>query len=216
VTEKREPRDVETRLRAALHSYADVVDDGPVPRAERSAAPHRSPLRGWRASVLAAAAALAVVGGTWAVLERGSEPSTTAASGGGEAAVLGDDARAEAVPSTDSSTAADAAAGAAGAAGAASAPTGALAAVPSAEVGTAYPFDLYTHCGILGADVGGVWFAADPQLVQESGPPAGWGNPYQRGTLVLESTDEAVFRDDAGHELELRAVPDSGRPPPCE
>jgi hypothetical protein len=81
-------------------------------------------------------------------------------------------------------------------------------------VGVAYPFDLHTHCGVRGADVGGIWFTADSPLVEEAGPPAGWGDPYQRGTLTLESEDEAVFRDDAGHELRLRAA-ESERPPPC-
>ena len=78
---------------------------------------------------------------------------------------------------------------------------------PPVEIGTAYPFDLYTHCGVVGAESAGVWFAADPPLVEEFGPPAGWGDPDQRGTLTLESADVAVFRDDAGHELALRAAP---------
>lgn len=217
-----EPRDVEARLRAALHSYADVVAEQPVSRPARTAAPHRAAVRGWRTSILAAAAVLAVAGGTWAVLDGGTDPSTTAASGGGEATTLDSDARAEAAPeaSTDSSAASAADASAAeaapaGTAAAASDASGALVVLPPAEVGVVYPFDLYTHCGVLGADVAGVWFAAQPPRVEESGPPADWGNPYQRGTLTLVSTEEAVFRDDMGHEVELRAAPDSERPPPC-
>ena len=208
MTGHREPRDVEARLRAALDAYADVVDDQPVSRPARSAGPHRSPLRGWRASVLAAAAALAVVGGTWVVLDGGTDPSTTAASGGGEAPALDDDARAETAP--EAATGGDAE----DQAGSAFDTAVPLSGLPALEVGVPYPFDLYTHCGVLGADVGGVWFAAEPPLVEESGPPAGWGNPYQAGTLTLESADEAVFRDDADHEVRLRA--DEGRrPPPC-
>ena len=39
----------------------------------------------------------------------------------------------------------------------------------------------------------------------------GWGNPYQPGTVTLLTADEAVFADDAGHEVRLRA--DDGGPP---
>jgi hypothetical protein len=203
----RDERDVEARLRNSLRAYADVVDDEPVrPPRRAGGSPRSSGLRGWRSSVLAAAAVLAVAGGTWVVLDGANDSSSTAASGGGEAAVLEGDSRAESAPeqSTDSSAEAGAAADAA-------VPSSELAQV---QVGVAYPFDLYTHCGILGADVGGVWFSADPPLVEEFGPPAGWDDPYQRGTLTLESVDAAVFRDEAGHEVRLRAA-ESERPPPC-
>jgi hypothetical protein len=69
---------------------------------------------------------------------------------------------------------------------------------------------------VRGLDINGVWFAADPPLVEEGGhPPAGWGNPDQPGTLTMLSGTEAVFRDDAGHEVRLRAD-ESARPPLCE
>lgn len=207
-----EPRDVEARLRNSLRAYADVVDVEPARSPRRAGGAQRSSgLRNWRSSLLAAAAVLAVAGGTWAVLDGGRDPSTTAASGGAEATVLDGDARAESAPESSSSSAFDSSAEAAAGALAAE---GALTVPSPAEVGVAYDVDLYTHCGVLGADVGGVWFAADPPLVEEYGPPAGWGDPYQRGTLTLESTDEAVFRDDAGHEVRLRAA-ESERPPPC-
>ena len=162
------------------------------------------PVRGWRAPALVAAAVLAVTGGVWLLLDRTSGPSSTAAPA--EATVLDGDSRAESADGVDHRLRGRRRPGPS---------PGPTAAVP-AEVGVAYPFDLYTHCGIFGADVGGVWFAADPPLVEEAGPPAGWGDPYQRGTLTLASADEAVFRDDAGHELGLRAAPDSERPPPCD
>ena len=201
-------RDVEARLRASLHAYADVVDVEPARSPRRAGGGQRSSgLRGWRSSVLAAAAVLAVAGGTWVVLD-GVDDSSPTASGGGEAAVLGGDSRAESAPgqSTDSSAEAGAAADAA-------VPLSEFAQV---EVGVTYPFELYTHCGVVGADVGGVWFAADPPLVEAGGPPPGWGDPYQRGTLTLESTDVAAFRDDAGHEVRLRAAAESERPAPCD
>ena len=37
--------------------------------------------------------------------------------------------------------------------------------------GVVYRVDLYTHCGVLGIDIGGVWFAADPPLVEGAGNP---------------------------------------------
>ena len=205
--------DVEARLRASLRAYADVVDESPARRSPLAGGPSGgapSPARGWRVPVLVAAAVLAVAGGTWFVTGTTGTPSPTAAPAE-EATVLGGDARAESAPESATGSSPDSSAGAA-----AAGPAGRLVVVPPVEVGVAYPFDLYTHCGISGADVGGVWFAADQPLVQGSnGPPAGWDDPYQRGTLTLESTEVAVFRDDAGHEVRLRAA-ESERPPPCD
>lgn len=64
----------------------------------------------------------------------------------------------------------------------------------------AVPFDLYTHCGINQLSVGGQYFQhVGGSLTDGSGnPPAGWGNPYQHGTLSV-SGDVAVFRDKIGH-----------------
>jgi hypothetical protein len=213
VTGNREPRDVEARLRASLRAYADAVDDEPPARSVPRGSQRPPVVRRWRAPLLAAAAVLAVAGGTWVVADLGQAPSPTAASEDAAsedaAAVLGGgDPRAESAPEQPSDPSAEA--------GAAFDATVPLSELPAADVGGEYLFDLYTHCGIFGADVGGVWFAAEPPLVGEAGPPAGWGDPYQRGTLTLESADKAVFRDDAGHELRLRAAPDSERPPSCD
>ena len=209
------PRDVEARLRNALNAYADVVDDEPPRRAPVAGARGGRaavPVRGWRAPLLVAAAVLAVAGGAWVVVDQGSAPSPTAASGG-DAAVLDGDSRAESAPEESTGSSAEAQAGAA----ADATVLGERLGLPSpVEVGVAHPVDLSTRCGVLGVDVDGRWFAADPPLVEESGPPAGWDDPYQRGTLTLESEDEAVFRDDAGHALLLRAAPESERPPPCD
>jgi hypothetical protein len=207
-------RDVEARLRASLHAYADAVDDEQPPQRRPGSAGRQRPsaLRGWRGSLLVAAAVLAVAGGTWVVADFRDAPSPTAASEDAAAVLGSGDSRAESAPESAAEQPPDSSAEA-GAAFDAAVP---LSELPQAEVGGEYPFDLYTHCGIFGADVGGVWFAAEPPLVEEAGPPAGWGDPYQRGTLTLESADEAVFRDDAGHEVRLRAAPDSERPPTCD
>ncbi|MFC9705615.1 hypothetical protein ACFTWD_33560 [Streptomyces sp. NPDC056943] len=70
------------------------------------------------------------------------------------------------------------------------------------------PFELYTHCGIDEARIGSTYFEAETPLSDGSGnPPEGWDNPTQRGTMTLKSETEAVFTDDAGHEVKFRARP---------
>ena len=197
--------DLERRLREALHAYADRVDapaDESLPA--RPAAPRRV-VRRWRGAVLAAAAAAAVVIGSLVVVNvrAGDSPSAagTAVSGSGQMPAES--------PQSDSATAADQAlSGEAASADGVSLP-------PSPEPGVAYAVYLYTHCGVRGLDIGGVWFAADPPLVEDDSPPPGWDDPEQRGAVTLLSHDEAVFRDDAGHEVRLRAD-ESARPPLCQ
>ncbi|MGP3983545.1 hypothetical protein [Streptomyces sp. KR80] len=92
--------------------------------------------------------------------------------------------------------------------------TGCATADENAEAGRAappgrmIPFDLYTHCGIDEARIGSTYFEAKTPLSDGSGnPPQGWDNPTQRGTMTLKSETEAVFTDDAGHEVKFRARP---------
>jgi hypothetical protein len=69
----------------------------------------------------------------------------------------------------------------------------------------AQPYRLYTHCGVDEALIGNRYFEAVHPLSDGQGnPPAGWGNPYQDGTMMLESSTEAVFRDVAGHQVQFR------------
>lgn len=64
------------------------------------------------------------------------------------------------------------------------------------------PYTLYTHCGISEARISGRYYQAVHPLSDGSGnPPAGWGNPYQAGTMTLLSETEAVFTDKAGHRV---------------
>ncbi|WP_329623305.1 hypothetical protein OG357_25205 [Streptomyces sp. NBC_01255] len=92
--------------------------------------------------------------------------------------------------------------------------TGCTKAGPGAEAvratpsGRTIPFELYTHCGIDEARIGSTYFEAETPLSDGSGnPPDGWGNPTQRGTMTVTSATEAVFTDDAGHEVTFRARP---------
>lgn len=90
--------------------------------------------------------------------------------------------------------------------------------VPAApQVGVGYSFDLLTHCGIVGAIIGGIYFVAEtPLIIDPAGPPSGWDNPYQRGTLTLVSPDVAEFLDAAGHVVRFRADPGNTDYPICD
>jgi hypothetical protein len=77
-----------------------------------------------------------------------------------------------------------------------------------AVAGSARPYALYTHCGIDEARIGSRYFEAVHPLSDGAGnPPAGWGNPFQQGTMTLLSPSTAVFRDDAGHKVVFRLRP---------
>jgi hypothetical protein len=56
-------------------------------------------------------------------------------------------------------------------------------------------FKVYTHCGVENTRIQGVWWHAKPPLYNQrrDGPPAGWGDPYQAGTLTVVSDSRAVF-----------------------
>jgi hypothetical protein len=82
------------------------------------------------------------------------------------------------------------------------------------ERGVAYPYVLYTHCGILSASFDGRLWLADPPLTDGSGnPQPGWGNPAEEGTMTLVSADRAEFRSEGGNVA--RFVPARGAPDPA-
>lgn len=85
------------------------------------------------------------------------------------------------------------------------------------EVGVTYAYQLYTHCGARWARFDGRWWnseaAADPTAVNA---PPGWGNPADRGTLVLKDRDVAVYTSSTGESLVFTPRPEAeGEPPPC-
>ncbi len=56
------------------------------------------------------------------------------------------------------------------------------------------PYWLYTHCGIQWAEIAGTFWRATRALSDGNGnPPAGWGNPYQQGRLVIVGQRMARF-----------------------
>jgi len=192
--------ELERRLRDSLRAYADLVDEPESTDLPAAPTPPRPVVGRWRGVVLVAAAAAAVVtGSVWLVT--GDDADTTASSAAGSAR-SGTEAT-SGQPEGDT-LAADA--GAAEAQPLASSP----------EVGVPYAVELYTHCGVFGIELGSIWFAADPPLVEGAGnPPPGWGNPYQPGTVTLLTADEALFGDAVGHEVRLSAD-DTARPGPCD
>src|SRR5437588_12010288 len=60
-------------------------------------------------------------------------------------------------------------------------------------------YQLYTHCGIEWARIKGTFWRAQHPVSDGSGnPPAGWGNPFQLGTLTFTNTKTARFTSPAG------------------
>lgn len=85
--------------------------------------------------------------------------------------------------------------------------TTAVSASPATAGASGVPFALYTHCGIYEARVRDTFFVADQPLDDGQGnPPAGWGNPYQPGTMTVTGA-RAVFRDDRGHAVAFHERP---------
>lgn len=76
---------------------------------------------------------------------------------------------------------------------------------PTATPVTLPGFALLTHCGVDEVRIGTRYYEAVTPLIgpAHSAPP-GWDNPYQHGTMTLDSPDSAVFRDDRGHEVRFR------------
>lgn len=65
----------------------------------------------------------------------------------------------------------------------------------SVEEPSGTPFSVYTHCGVENVRIDGQWWHAKPPLYDDerTGPPAGWSDPHQEGTLTMESAERAVF-----------------------
>ncbi len=81
-------------------------------------------------------------------------------------------------------------------------------ATAAVAAGSARPYQLYTHCGVDEVRIGNRYYEAVHPLSDGQGnPPAGWGNPYQPGTMTLRPPAAAVFRDDAGHQVQFRLRP---------
>ena len=86
------------------------------------------------------------------------------------------------------------------------------------EVGETVDHTMHTHCGVESTQINGrVWNAVEPLYSSPDrlGPPRGWGNPEQDGTLTLESADRAVFAA-LGEQVVLRPSASNEPLRPCD
>lgn len=66
---------------------------------------------------------------------------------------------------------------------------------PTVATATPVPFQMFTHCGVRGAMIDGIWWQATPELSDGNGnPPDGWVNGNQAGTLEYLDDSTAIFR----------------------
>lgn len=77
------------------------------------------------------------------------------------------------------------------------------------KLGVPCRFRLYTHCGLgYGPDFdGSFWTTADSTVATSDNPPAGLGDPYDRGTIELVSQDHADYEGASGKTFRLRRLP---------
>ena len=76
-------------------------------------------------------------------------------------------------------------------------------------LGEAVDYYLYTHCGVESLHVDGRWWHAIEPLYGDNGPgnpPSGWGNPYQKGELTLNS-DRSITFVAQGRRVEFAPAP---------
>jgi hypothetical protein len=77
------------------------------------------------------------------------------------------------------------------------------------------PFNLYTHCGVIYTDFQRVTWYADPPLSDGNGnPPAGFGNPIDKGTMQRVSQHEADYVSSTGRKVVFRDTLSAGASPP--
>lgn len=74
-------------------------------------------------------------------------------------------------------------------------------------------YRLYTHCGVIDANISGHWYrAVPPQTDGQGNPPRGWDNPYQEGQIHAVSPTATDFRDSARHQVRFVLRPGATRP----
>ena len=85
-----------------------------------------------------------------------------------------------------------------------------------AEIGTAYPYALYVHCGIRDARFDGRLWMADPMLSDGSGnPPVDWVPDDSVGVMELVRDDLAVLTAKSGRVVEFKPWPPNVEWRPC-
>ncbi|MFN3257287.1 MAG: hypothetical protein ACE37B_16520 [Ilumatobacter sp.] len=87
---------------------------------------------------------------------------------------------------------------------------------PGVEVGETYDYVLYVHCGVEWARVDGVWWRTMPIDDGNANPPAGWGNPYDAGELLVLDDVTAVYRGGPDVAVEFARTDIVEAPDACE
>lgn len=74
--------------------------------------------------------------------------------------------------------------------------------------------DLFTHCGVRAVGIGDDMFLRDGGTLGGGSSPDGWGDPFQKGWVVVEG-DVATFTDGAGHREKFTRAPGDTSFPGC-
>jgi hypothetical protein len=88
-------------------------------------------------------------------------------------------------------------------------------------VGSAEPqrFKLYTHCGLNGSLIefdGDFWQVVGPErLADDLGPPDGFGDPFDRGSIARTGLLTAVYVSSEDVRVDLVRLGERPDPPPC-
>jgi len=76
------------------------------------------------------------------------------------------------------------------------------------KIGTAYTYEMYTHCGAREAKFAGQYWETAQTDQRQTNSPHGWDDPYQKGTITRSSETSAVFKAE-GKEEHYQLRPDA-------
>ncbi len=83
------------------------------------------------------------------------------------------------------------------------------------DAGAAQPYQLYTKCGVTFTQFNGVTWFADPPLTDgHGGPPPGFGNPTDKGTLRQVGQHELQYVSSGGKTATFVDRLPAGQSPP--
>jgi hypothetical protein len=84
----------------------------------------------------------------------------------------------------------------------------------SAEIGVRYQYNLYDHCGLNALPT---QFDGSEWLIEGdtggTNPPDGFGNPFDEGTIILDSHNSGTYRSSGGVERRITRVDPRGPRP---
>jgi hypothetical protein len=72
------------------------------------------------------------------------------------------------------------------------------------DIGVSYNVEIYTHCGLRHVEFDGDrWGISGVLSDGHANPPPGFGNPVDRGTITLTSSDTADYHSSFGEQRQL-------------